>query len=75
MELNDRTPTRRGNHWLAVALVLWFTAAHTACPDPAETDGPTDKCTSIGQQCRLGRGQLGVRTQNAHQELECTPQH
>ena len=59
----------------AAALLLWLAAASAGCPDGAETGGPTDECTSIGQQCRLGGGQLGVRTKDADQQFECVSQH
>lgn len=45
------------------------------CPDATESEGPTDDCQSIGEQCRLGGGQLGVCTAEADGELTCAPQH
>lgn len=59
----------------AAALLIWLAAATTGCPDAADDGGPTAECTSIGQQCRLGGGQLGVCTKNADRDFECVPQH
>lgn len=46
-----------------------------ACPQTGGTGGPVDTCKEIGQQCRMGAGQLGVCSANAEGELECVSQH
>jgi len=59
----------------AALLFVWLALAASACPDGSKSHGPTDTCESIGEQCRLGGGQLGVCTADANNELVCEPQH
>lgn len=75
MTMRDRTSTRRCPRLAAAILLIGLLVAASACPDTSESGGPTDTCESVGQQCRLGGGQLGVCTSNADGDLECVPQH
>lgn len=57
---------------LLVALVGLTLAG---CPDDSASGGPVETCESIGQQCKLGGGQLGVCTMTTDGETRCEPQH
>ncbi|MGM0558926.1 MAG: hypothetical protein ACQEVA_21235 [Myxococcota bacterium] len=58
------------------ALVLLTAAlALTGCPNDASEGGAVDTCEKIGQQCKLGGGQLGVCTMDPGGEMRCEPQH
>ena len=57
-------------------LTVWIVVL-AGCPNDTTrgSGGPVDECESIGQQCRLGGGQLGVCTMDTEGQMTCDPQH
>lgn len=60
---------------LRVLLLSFALTCGFACPGSKGEAEPVEDCTSVGEQCRLGAGKLGVCTMNARDEIECEPQH
>jgi hypothetical protein len=55
-------------------LLIVLTSLVAACPGNNASSGPVDTCQSVGQQCRLEGGQLGVCNYQ-NDELACLSQH
>jgi hypothetical protein len=56
-------------------LLLILAVVAVGCPGDEQNSGPVDECTRVGQQCRMGGGQLGVCNMNTSGEYHCTSQH
>lgn len=71
--------TTRPNHRrpVATSLAILSTVATLGlgCPDGSETSRVVETCREVGQQCRLGGGQLGVCLRGEDDKLECASQH
>jgi hypothetical protein len=59
---------------IGLSMALLALSVMTGCPDD-QTAGAVDSCEEIGQQCKLGGGQLGVCSMNPDGEMTCEPQH
>ena len=62
--------TRNGTGLLMGLVVLGLTAWGTACRDCSMSATRLQPCASIGQQCDLGHGALGVCF-----DAPCPPEH
>lgn len=60
---------------LRMLIIVVMASMLAGCPQEGGSGGPVDTCEKIGQQCRMGGGQLGVCSAGADGELECVSQH
>lgn len=60
-----------------LGLVIGFVIFLSGCPGQQGSDGPVDMCddASVGVQCRLEPGKLGVCSMRTSGELYCASQH
>jgi hypothetical protein len=60
---------------IKTTVLLALAVALTGCPKSDQASAPVETCEQIGQQCKLGGGQLGVCSMTTDGEMRCEPQH